>query len=93
MAGYDAWHWRAFTVMIRLFGIASVVVGCAFALDGSPWVGMCLLLLGLPFLLVRPYRPDLGDVERLVSPKVFTGNDTAPRHWWTGDRKRSAPPR
>jgi hypothetical protein len=43
--------------------------------------GILLLLVGLGFLILPPYRPDLGDPGPLVSllrPKRG-------RHWWTGD--------
>jgi hypothetical protein len=45
--------------------------------------GGLLLSAGLGFLMLPPYRPDLGDAGPLVS--FFRGS--ASRRWWTGDRR------
>src|SRR5574338_188759 len=45
--------------------------------------GALLLLLGLGFLLLPPYRPDLGDTGPLVSLLRAQRGVS----WWTGDRK------
>jgi hypothetical protein len=46
--------------------------------------GILIALLGLGFLMLPPFRPDLGDVTLVVNPFRAL---TAPRrrHWWTGD--------
>ncbi len=45
--------------------------------------GAFLGLLGLGFLMLRPFRPDLGDTGPALSP--FRGA-VGRRRWWTGDR-------
>jgi hypothetical protein len=55
---------------------------------GSWWlIGVVIMLIGLPMLFVRSYRPDLGDVERLAHPFGARGNSKHPRTWWTGQPK------
>jgi hypothetical protein len=44
--------------------------------------GALLLLLGLGFLMLPPYRPDLGDKGPLVSLL----RSQRGMSWWTGDR-------
>lgn len=45
--------------------------------------GGLLGLLGFGLLLLKPFRPDLGDSGPPLSPfRTITGR----RHWWTGDR-------
>ncbi|MBK6422680.1 MAG: hypothetical protein IPI38_08300 [Gemmatimonadetes bacterium] len=45
--------------------------------------GGFLGLLGLGFLMLKPFRPDLGDVGAPLSPlRTVQGR----RRWWTGDR-------
>ena len=43
--------------------------------------GMLLLLIGLGFLMLPPYRPDRGDTGPLVSLL----RPQRGRRWWTGD--------
>lgn len=45
--------------------------------------GGLLALLGLAFLMLRPYRPDLGDTGLPFNPYRPSGGR---RKWWTGDR-------
>lgn len=45
--------------------------------------GGLVALLGLGFLMLRPYRPDLGDSGLPFNPYRSTGEQ---RRWWTGDR-------
>jgi hypothetical protein len=44
--------------------------------------GALLGLLGLGFLMLRPFRPDLGDAGLPLNP--FRASP-ARRRWWTGD--------
>lgn len=45
--------------------------------------GGFLGLLGFGFLMLKPYRPDLGDDGAPLSPwRTVRGR----RRWWTGDR-------
>jgi hypothetical protein len=44
--------------------------------------GGLLLLLGLGFLMLSPYRPDLGDSGLPFNP---WRRPSSPRTWWTGD--------
>jgi hypothetical protein len=47
--------------------------------------GALVALLGLGFLMLPPFRPDLGDTTLVVNPfRALTGPNR--RHWWTGDR-------
>jgi len=71
--------------------IAFVTVGLGLpALGGAGPVrnlagllsGGFLSLLGLGFLMLKPYRPDLGDEGAPFSPFRPT---SSPRRWWTGD--------
>lgn len=45
--------------------------------------GGMVALLGLGFLMLRPFRPDLGDTGLPFNPYRATGER---RRWWTGDR-------
>ena len=45
------------------------------------YAGTILLLLGLGFLLLPPYRPDRGDTGPLVSLL----RPQRGRSWWTGE--------
>lgn len=75
--------------------IAFVTVGLGLPpLGGEPPVrnmaglasGAFLGLLGAGFLLLKPYRPDLGDTGPPLSPfRAIQGR----RRWWTGDRIES----
>jgi membrane protein implicated in regulation of membrane protease activity len=87
MAGYETWHWRTFNVLVRLFGLAALMVGAVVLATGPWWLGIVVIAMGVAFMTVRPYRPDLGDVERLIEPQEFAGNSKARRRWWTGDRQ------
>lgn len=78
------------------FGGTVVVVVFGLGLPAPPGIepvirwssiipGALLLLIGLGFLLLPPYRPDLGDQGPLV-------NLLRPQRgmsWWTGDRRPS----
>lgn len=46
--------------------------------------GGLLGLLGIGFLMLQPYRPDLGDTGAPFHPFRATGERRA---WWTGDRR------
>lgn len=46
--------------------------------------GILLLLIGLGFLMLPPYRPDLGD----KGPLVTLVRSQRGVSWWTGDRRR-----
>lgn len=75
--------------------IAFVTVGLGLPpLGGQPAVrntaglvsGAILGLLGIGFLMLKPYRPDLGDSGPPLSPfRAARGQ----RRWWTGDRLES----
>ena len=74
---YEAWHWRVYNVLRRLFSLGVVAVGvgsCASAAsqllmptpgDGSPtaWfaIGVVLVVAGVALCRLRSFRPDLGD--------------------------------
>ncbi len=45
--------------------------------------GGLVALLGLGFLMLRPFRPDLGDTGLPFNPYRPGGER---RRWWTGDR-------
>lgn len=45
--------------------------------------GGLVALLGLGFLMLKPYRPDLGDTGLPFNPYRRAGER---RKWWTGDR-------
>jgi hypothetical protein len=47
--------------------------------------GIFLALLGLGFLMIPPFRPDLGDVNLFASP-FRAHTEPKRRRWWTGDR-------
>ena len=84
-SSYERFHWRLFTILVRLFGIGLLVVGIAFLVLAPRLGALFALPMSLLFLRVRPYRPDQGDVERLADPFGARGNSTAKRRWWTGD--------
>ena len=46
--------------------------------------GLLVLLLGLGFLMIPAFRPDLGDT-RVVSNPLRTLLQPRTRRWWTGD--------
>jgi hypothetical protein len=50
---------------------------------GAIVTGGILALAGLGFLMLPPYRPDLGDVGALVNPL----RQREGRSWWTGERR------
>lgn len=73
------------TVVVVVFGLGiPAPPGMERVTSWSSLVpGLLLLLLGLGFLMLPPYRPDLGDRGPLVSllrPQRGTS-------WWTGDRR------
>jgi hypothetical protein len=118
MAGYETFHWRLVTIMLRLFGIVASLLGmasCVYGIslvlrpastvyvEGIPTsdlgpklmflvVGPVFVAIGVAFMRVRPYRPDLGDVSYLVDPFGARGNALGPRRWWTGDPSHPIPP-
>jgi hypothetical protein len=75
--------------------IAFVTVGLGLPpLGGEPALrntaglvsGAILGLLGMGFLMLKPYRPDLGDRGSPLSPfRAARGR----RRWWTGDSRES----
>jgi hypothetical protein len=82
---YDRFHWRLFTILVRLFGLGMLVVGLAFLVVGPRLGALFALPVSLLILRARPYRPDQGDVERFVDPFGARGNSRGKRRWWTGD--------
>ncbi len=92
MADIDKTYWRTFNVLCRLCGLMALLVGAVGLALGSLGLGIFCLALGVALTTVRAYRPDLGDVERVLAPKEFSGRSIAPRHWWTGDRKPEGHP-
>lgn len=46
--------------------------------------GTLVLLLGLGFLMIPAFRPDLGDT-RVVSNPFRAWTEPGKRRWWTGD--------
>jgi hypothetical protein len=85
MNSYEKWHWRVLTVAARLFGLMAVVVAIAFFASSMMLAGVMVALIGIPFLFVRPFRPDLGDTSPVVDPIGVRGNSKRRRRWWTGD--------
>ena len=94
----DAFYWRVFNVLLRLLGVGATFAGTVtilaygLGLGAGParvsipslLAGLLLALLGLAFLLLRPFRPDLGDARIRFSPWPAPGGGK--RRWWTGDR-------
>ena len=80
---YQAWHLRIFNVLARLLGLGSCLVGLVGLVSAllELWAGrnplpefvIAILVsgIGIAFLRVRPYRPDLKGLQ--------------PRGWWTGE--------
>ena len=103
----EARHWRLVNRMARVFGIAAVLAGVAFAgaafqhimqpdpaahvpsASGSAAtdaiaVSVFTLVVGILFLLVKPYRPDLRkDKNPEDASKVQRFS------WWTGEPKKA----
>lgn len=50
-------------------------------------IGLLVALLGIAFVRVQPYRPDLGDTAWSFSsrPQTADADSTARRSWWTGE--------
>lgn len=73
------------TVVVVVFGLGiPAVPGMVQAISWAALVpGAILLLLGLGFLLLPPYRPDQGDCGPLVSLL----RPQRGRSWWTGERR------
>ena len=71
------------TVVVVVFGLGiPAVPGIARAISWAALVpGVILLLLGLGFLMLPPYRPDLGDRGPLVSLL----RPQRGKSWWTGE--------
>jgi hypothetical protein len=96
MSDADGFYWRTFNVLLRLLGLGAtfagtvVVLGFGLGLGAGPGgssipallAGLLLAFLGLGFLLLRPFRPDLGDSGIRFAPSSAEGR----RRWWTGDR-------
>jgi hypothetical protein len=76
---YEAWHWRIYSVVLRLFVLLLFLVGTGFLATGigqaTGWLrpqgsilaylvlGSACLCVGLAMARRRSYRPDLGDVS------------------------------
>ncbi len=88
----DRLYWRAFNVLVRLFALLFILGGLVGLALGAPRLGLFCVALGVALATVRAYRPDLGDVERLIAPREFAGRSLSPRSWWTGDRKAGGRP-
>ncbi len=64
------------------FGVAAPAGGPTTVEPLTLGSGALVALLGLGFLLLPPFRPDLGDTALVVNPfHAPTGR----RRWWTGD--------
>ena len=87
-----SFYWRAFNLFGRITGLGFVIAGLAVAIswasDSSTErllgivAGSLVAVMGTGLLLVRPYRPDLGDSAWRPSRQRRT--------WWTGEPKDSA---
>ena len=85
-------YWRVFNIGMRLVGSGFAAVGLVLIIthpgdSGSERavgivVSAVVMLLGIGLLLVRPYRPDLGDAAWGQPPRG--------RSWLTGDPKDQA---
>jgi hypothetical protein len=75
-------HWKVFNALARIFGIMFCVAGAVFALSAHDAVGYGVaffcIAVGVPFLLVRPYRPDLA-----------TNAAASRARWWTGNPNKT----
>jgi hypothetical protein len=96
---YETLHWRIFNMGARLFGLLAVVAGAIGIVSGlvdfetnSPnvgdpvvglGVGALLIFMGVLFLRVRPFRPDL-----LKDGWTLASLATARRSFWTGEPKK-----
>lgn len=76
---YATWHWRIYSVLLRILVLLLFLVGAAFLATGigqaAGWVrpegatlayivlGSVCVVVGLAMARRRPYRPDLGDVS------------------------------
>lgn len=71
------------TVVVVMFGLGlPEIPGIARTTSWAAIIpGTILLLLGLGFLLLPPYRPDRGDTGPLVSLL----RPQRGRSWWTGE--------
>ena len=89
------YHGRALNILARLCGIGFLLTGAAMVASpllsteqlttglriGLIVTGLGALAIGVSFLMVRAWRPDLGDTIRANSGRH------ASRSWWTGDPK------
>jgi hypothetical protein len=50
--------------------------------------GALVMLLGLGFLMIPAFRPDLGDTRVVVNP-FRAWSSPSKRRWWTGDRVKA----
>ena len=89
------YHGRALSILARLCGIGFLLAGAAMA--AAPFLssedlttglgigliatGLAAVAIGVSFLMVRAWRPDLGDTVRANSGRHVS------RSWWTGDPK------
>ena len=96
---YASWHWRMFNILARLFGLLACVGGLVGLVSvfiefgahqfpaSASWLGLALILfvlaMGIAFLLVRPYRPDLEQ-------GAIGGPQSSSVNWWTGEPKARA---
>jgi len=73
------------TIAVVTFGLGLPPVAGQEPVRSIPVLlgGGLVTLLGLGFLMLRPYRPDLGDTGLPFNPYRRSGDR---RRWWTGDR-------
>jgi len=88
---YETIHWTVFNVLARLFGLLGVFIGAVYVplsifqlTQGFDAVSDLLvsafaLVVGIGFVSVRPYRPDLSS-EGLGSKQ----DQETRSSWWTG---------
>ena len=96
---YPSWRWRIFNVLARVFGLLACLGGLTGLVSifiefrahqvraSASWLGLALVLvvlaMGIAFLLVRPYRPDLQQA-------TVGGPQPSSVTWWTGEPKPRA---
>jgi hypothetical protein len=94
----EAWYSRVFNVAARLTGACflsgGILMAVVSATDRTGEWGIAMVggvfgaVVGAALLLVRAYRPDLGDSwhsDPNATPR--------PRTWWTGESRSESPAR